>query len=88
MLFIVHYKTSPATRDTGIDRFKKTGGPPPDGVKMHGRWHNCDGSGGVCIAETDDGAALSAWMNQWTDVLTFDARPALNDEQFGKMLAG
>ena len=88
MLFIVSFKTSPATRDLGMERFKKTGGPPPAGVKMVGRWHNADGSGGVCIAETDDAGAIAKWCSDWTDVLVFDARPALTDEGLGKVLGG
>jgi len=86
MLFIVKWTTSTATRDTGLSRFKATGGPPPAGAKMIGRWHNADGSGGVCIAETDSANALAKWLNDWTDVLVFDARPALTDEEFGKSL--
>ena len=87
MLFIVKWTTAPSTRDIGLERFKKTGGPPPAGAKMLGRWHNADGSGGVCLAETDDASALSKWLNDWTDVLVFDARPALTDEEFGKALS-
>jgi hypothetical protein len=88
MVFIVKFATSAATRDASVERFMKTGGLPPAGVKMLGRWHNADGSGGLCIAETDDAAAIGAWVHQWTDVLVFDVRPALTDEQLGKVLMG
>jgi hypothetical protein len=87
MLFIVNWKTNPVHRDTAVARFKATGGAPPAGAKMLGRWHNADESGGFLICETEDATALAAWMHQWTDVLVFDARPAITDEQFGKILA-
>ena len=86
MLFVTKYTTAPATRDLGVERFKKTGGPPPAGVKMIGRWHMADGSGGIVICETDDATRLAAWVNDWTDVLVFDIRPVLTDEQMAKVL--
>jgi len=87
MLFSITYKTFPSTRDVGLERFKKTGGPPPAGVTNLGRWHYADGSGGVVICETEDASALAAWTHQWTDVLSFDMHPVLTDEQFAKVIA-
>jgi hypothetical protein len=89
MLFVVTYKTSAATNRTGQERFIKTGGAaPPPGVRKIANYHYADGSGGYTIAESDDPIALAKWCNQWTDVLVFDARPVLTDEQLGKVLAG
>lgn len=40
MLFIISWRGSPETRNAAIERFLKTGGAPPAGVKMIGRWHD------------------------------------------------
>ena len=38
------------------------------------------GSGGVCIAETDDMTALSSWMLTWSPVCDIKCEPIVNDE--------
>ena len=40
MLFHISYEFSPNNRDEAQKRFKETGGLPPDGVTMEGRWHS------------------------------------------------
>lgn len=44
-------------------RFMETGGPSPEGMTMHSRYHYVDGSGGFAILETDDPAALATLAN-------------------------
>ena len=48
MKFIATFSWKPdaKTRDEGIARFRKTGGQPPAGVKLLGRWTRADFSGG------------------------------------------
>ena len=43
MLFHIAYQISPEKRDAAQARFKETGGGPPDGVTMVGRWHSAGG---------------------------------------------
>jgi hypothetical protein len=39
MLFIVNYSIRPENRNAAMERFLKTGGIAPAGIKMLGRWH-------------------------------------------------
>jgi hypothetical protein len=39
MLFMISYQFQPGMRKQAQERFKKTGGMPPSGVRMLGRWH-------------------------------------------------
>ena len=59
MLFIVSWSISSANRNSAIERFLKTGGAPPAGVKMLGRWHAVGGASGFGVAEASDPAADS-----------------------------
>ena len=86
MQFMITYELTPATRDVGQARFKETGGLPPEGVEMQGRWHNLAGHRGFVLAETDDAVALATWMQDWTDVLTFEVNAVANDEQMIEVL--
>lgn len=87
MKFIVQWKGQPAVQQAAIERFMKTGGLPPDNLKMLGRWHAIGEFSGVAIVETTDAAALAAWIMQWGDVFSFTSAPALNDEELGATLS-
>ena len=59
MKFMVTWSTNPAHQKEATARFLETGGGPPEGVKMLGRWH---GSGmGYVLAETSDVKAIYEW---------------------------
>jgi hypothetical protein len=56
MKFMVTFDWVPdaAKRAEGIARFRKTGGLPPKGAKLLGRWTRADFSGGYDLIESDD----------------------------------
>jgi hypothetical protein len=86
MLFIVRWEVPQAGRKAAIKRFLETGGAPPEGVKMLGRWHTADGEYGFAVAESDDVQAVAKWSLAWNDLLPMDVRPALTDEGLGAVL--
>ena len=85
MLFLVDWSVSGSNRDAANARFKETGGPPPKGVKMIGRWHGVNGCG-VVIAETSDTVALGKWLQQWSDLIEFDVTPVVDDAGVMKIM--
>jgi hypothetical protein len=42
MKFMLTFTLQPATRNEAIARFLKTGGQPPKGAKLLGRWTSAD----------------------------------------------
>lgn len=84
MKFMVTWSSSPLQRRDANARFLETGGGPPAGVKMLGRWHT--GAGGYCLAETDDVKALYEWTGQWSDLLDFTATPVMDDAEVGEVI--
>jgi hypothetical protein len=87
MLFIVRWEIAHTVRKAAIERFAKTGGAPPEGVKMLGRWHTADGDSGFAIAEASDIQPIARWALAWNDLLKMDVRPALDDQGLGAALA-
>jgi len=69
MKFMTTWSLEPAHRKQATARFLETGGSPPTGVKMLGRWHGP--AGGFVLAETSDIKALYEWLGQWSDLLEF-----------------
>jgi hypothetical protein len=86
MKFIVKYRVPTGSVVDAEQRFLKTGGAPPEGVKMIGRWHGTNGSG-VVIAETSDAKALFSWLTSWLDLLEFETTPCIEDAEAGEVFA-
>ena len=88
MVFVIHWTCSPENLKAVVARFKETGGLPPKGVKMIGRWHDVTQRRGVAVAEADDAGAIATWAYQWSDQLQFDISPALDDAGAAKVFFG
>jgi Protein of unknown function (DUF3303) len=86
MKFIVSWNIPTSSVENAQARFLKTGGAPPAGVKMLGRWHGMSG-GGTLIAETDSAKALYAWLADWNHLLEFQTTPCVEDADAGEVLA-
>jgi hypothetical protein len=81
---MVTWKVAPAHMPPTVARFLETGGMPPKGVKMLGRWH---GVGlGFALAESKDGKALFEWMAQWSDQLELAVHPVVEDREGAAVL--
>ena len=83
MKFMVTFEWKPdtKTRDEGISRFMKTGGLPPTGAKLLGRWTRADFSGGFDLIETDDARTLFEFAMGWSDLMELNVIPVVEDEQ-------
>jgi hypothetical protein len=86
MHFVISWSITPENRDAVLARFKETEGAPPKGVKMLTRWHSVGGGRGFCVGESDDTVAVGKWVQEWSDLMSFEVYPALDDEGFVKML--
>ncbi|MCW8278126.1 DUF3303 family protein [Pseudomonas sp. PCH199] len=88
MLFIVTWSISPDNRNAAVERFLKTGGTPPAGVTMKGRWHAVGSSAGFGVAEASDVVPIQQWVLEWNDLMNMEVHAALTDEQIAPLLAG
>ena len=86
MKYIVSWLLPQGTFNASVGRFLETGGAPPKGVQMLGRWHGMSGQG-FAIAESSDPKALYLWMAQWGDLLPMTVTPCLEDADAGEVLA-
>ena len=88
MKFITTFSWKPdtRTRDEGIARFRTTGGQPPAGVKLLGRWTRADFSGGFDLLESDDPRALAEFALMWSDLMELTIVPVLEDQELSEVL--
>lgn len=87
MKFMAVWTSGPEVRDEALERFKSTGGGPPAGVTMLGRWHDVSGGGGFALGETNDVSLIYKWILDWSDLLAFDVVPVVDDAEFGQILS-
>ncbi len=80
------WKPDTKTRDEGIARLRKTGGQPPKGAKLLGRWTRADFSGGFDLLESDDPQALAEFALMWSDLMELTIVPVLEDQQLSDVL--
>ena len=85
MQFVVSWSLPQATYRTAVTRFLQTGGLPPAGVKMIGRWHGMSGKG-FAVVETTNPKALYAWVAEWSEFLPLETTPVLEDADAGAVL--
>ncbi|MBI3824977.1 MAG: DUF3303 family protein [Candidatus Rokubacteria bacterium] len=51
-----------------------------------GRWHCAQGLRGFIVADTSDAEAIAKWLQEWTDLLSFEVTPVVSDEQLGRVI--
>jgi len=88
MTFMLTFVFRPEARgrDEAIARFKKTGGQPPAGARLLGRWTAADFSGGYDLLESDDAKALTEFALMWSDVMELKIVPVLEDAELSATL--
>ena len=69
------------------ERFRETGAVPPEGVTLIARWHDVAGGRGFGLARSDDPAAIARWCLQWSDLMSLEVIPVVNDETLAAVLA-
>jgi hypothetical protein len=89
MIYVIAWTFKPENRDAIQDRFmafRTPGGRPPEGVSLLGRWHGVGTNKGVGVAESDDPVAVAKLLEKWTDLMSFDVYPALNDQDVAEVI--
>jgi hypothetical protein len=86
MKFISTWSLPHGTFNAAVARFLETGGPPPEGVKVLGRWHGMNGQG-FAISESDDPKAMYRWFAEWADLLPLTVTPCLEDADAGEVMS-
>lgn len=87
MKIMVTWSVRPGAVKEAVNRFLSTGGAPSEGMKLLGRWHKTDSSGGFALYETDNLTAIAANSAMWTDVLDTHDHLVIEDAEMAPALA-
>lgn len=86
MKYMATWVYEPSQVNAITDRFKETGGRPPEGVSMLGRWFDVAGGRGYALSESDDPVAMFKWIREWSDLMSFEVFPVLDDEMMAQAM--
>jgi hypothetical protein len=81
------YSIRPGCVKEAVGRFLAGKANPPAGVKILGRWHRTDSSGGFTLMESDSPTAMFEFSAMWSDVLELHSNIVLDDAEAGPILA-
>lgn len=88
MHYMIIWTYPPEKSQSVTERFQETGALPSEGVTMLARWFDISAGRGFAICETDDPVAIVRWVRQWSDLMSFEIVPVVNDEQLVEGLSG
>jgi Protein of unknown function (DUF3303) len=87
MKFMTTWTLLPGSVRSAAEQFLAGGGGEPDGVKLLGRWHNVDCSGGFTLYESNNAAALHLGSAKWADLIELNTVAVVEDSEAGPNLA-
>jgi hypothetical protein len=86
MKFMSTWTLIPGSVKTAAEQFLAGGGLEGEDVKLLGRWHSADCSGGFSLYETDSAAALHLGAAKWADLLEINTIAVVEDAEAGPNL--
>jgi hypothetical protein len=89
MKYMLTWSAPTPTYATAINKFVSTGGNPPSGVKLLGRYHALSGSAsGFILAESSDPKGIYAWSAEWAHLIDLQIVPVIEDAEAAPILQG
>jgi hypothetical protein len=86
MKFMSTWTVRPGKMSEVIAKFLATGAPGPAGIKVTGRWHKADMSGGWTLSEGTDPSALYESSAEWADLIEIHGSVVIEDADAGAVL--
>jgi Protein of unknown function (DUF3303) len=87
MIVMSTYAIRPGCVPEAVGRFLSGKATPPSGVKILGRWHKSDFSGGYALFETDNPTAIFEFAAYWGDVVESHSNVVIEDAEAAAALA-
>ena len=86
MLYIITFALTTRDYAARVGRFLETGGPPPAGATMAGRWITLGHDRGFMLVESDDPGSTFRWTSEWADLIDFEVHPVLENAKVAEIL--
>ena len=87
MMYITRWSIKEENFEAAVQRFSQNPPEIPEGVTMHGRWHQMGSGDGFSLIETDDPVALSRLILAWADLVDQEVFAVVDDEEVAQALS-
>jgi len=87
MKFMTRWSIKEENFAAAVDRFANNPPQLPQGVTMHGRWHQMGSGDGFALMEADDAVALSRYIRQWADLVDQEVYAVVDDQEIAQALS-
>ena len=87
MQFMVTFPLTHRDYNERVSRFLENGAPPPEGVKLVGRWFTASHNKGFMLVEADDVAPLFRYVSEWASLIDFTIEPVITDSEAAAVLS-
>ena len=87
MKFMTTWSLINGSKRSAAEQFLASGGQEPEGLKLLGRWHNVDCTGGFSLYETNNPALLHLGSARWADLVELNTEVVIEDSEAGPNLA-
>ncbi|MFH1764494.1 MAG: DUF3303 family protein [Gemmatimonadota bacterium] len=87
MKYITKWSIKEENFAAAVERFATNPPKLPEGVTMHGRWHQMGSGDGFSLIESDDPIALSRYVLAWADLVDQEVFAVLDDSEIAQALS-
>lgn len=84
--YMVEWSVPRESRNEAIKRFGTDASKAPAGLEILGRWHTASIDAGYVLVEASNPKDIANWVLQWSDLLPYEVRPVITDEELGDLL--
>jgi hypothetical protein len=86
LLFVARWNITEDACERLLERFVRLQGRTPEGIRIVGRWHRTDGSGGFMIVEASSMRPLTELAYEWNDLLFVEIAPVVSDADLAPII--
>ena len=87
MKYLVQWHLSePSAVRSAAKKFLETGGQPPEGATLVGRWFGTNGKGSIVVEASDPKQVLEL-VTEWSEFMQIEATPAIEAKEAGEVIA-
>jgi hypothetical protein len=87
MKYLSTWAALPGATAECVEKFLAGGATHEPDVKVLGRWHKVDGSGGFALSETDNPLSIYKFAAKWADLMEIHVDVVIDEADAGPILA-
>lgn len=81
MKYMLTWTVKPENQPESIQRWKKMGANPPEGIEVVSHYWNVNHLSGWAVFQAPNHASIAKWLVDWTDLNVNSVTPIIDDKE-------